>query len=113
MSLASGTKLSIVLDGVEMNKKGLIDQVSEAMEMPRTDATRSVEVVLDTIAEALFSGDSVQLLGFGTFSLRDRAARTGRNPSTGQPIDIPAKRDVKFKGGSKLLERLQADLEKG
>lgn len=93
-----------------MNKKELVDHISEAMELPRTEATRCLEETLDAISSALLSGDTVQLIGFGTFSLRDRAARMGRNPSTGAPIEIKAKRDVKFKCGSKLLEKLQENL---
>lgn len=89
-----------------MNKKELIEVVTESLEMSKTDATACLDGFLDAITNALTAGDTVQLLGFGTFSVGHRAAREGRNPMTGNPIQIEAKNYIKFKGSSKLNEKL-------
>jgi len=80
-----------------MNKSELIDAVAGATGLSRNDATSATEAVLDTIVATLGGGDQVGLVGFGTFSVRERAARTGRNPQTGEEIKIPAKKVVKFR----------------
>lgn len=87
-----------------MNKTELIAKVAEATEMTKKDATQSVEAVLDSITEALRSGDKVQLIGFGNFEVRERAARKGRNPQTGEEIDIPASKVPAFRPGKQLKE---------
>lgn len=86
-----------------MNKQELIDQVAESTGLSRTDATAAVEAVFATIAQEMASGDTVRVPGFGNFGVADRAARQGRNPATGQPLNIPAKRLPKF-GPSKTLK---------
>lgn len=73
-----------------MNKSDLINVVTEATELPKKDATKAVDAVFEAITEALQSGDKVQLVGFGNFEVRERSARKGRNPQTGEEIEIPA-----------------------
>ncbi|GEN33704.1 MULTISPECIES: HU family DNA-binding protein [Aneurinibacillus] len=90
-----------------MNKTELITKVSEATELTKKDATRAVEAVFDAITEALKNGDKVQLIGFGNFEVRERAARKGRNPQTGQEIEIAASKVPAFKPGKALKEDIQ------
>ena len=87
-----------------MNKAELIDKVAAAAELNKASATRAVEAVLDGISGTLKSGDQVTLSGFGTFSVAARAARTGRNPRTGESIAIPASKNPKFKAGKGLKD---------
>ena len=87
-----------------MNKAELIDKVAVAAELNKASATRAVEAVLDSITGTLKSGDQVTLSGFGTFSVSARAARTGRNPRTGESISIPASKNPKFKAGKGLKD---------
>jgi len=87
-----------------MNKAELIDKVAAAVELNKASASRAVEAVLDNIASALKNGDQVTLSGFGTFSVTSRAARTGRNPRTGESISIPASKNPKFKAGKGLKD---------
>lgn len=82
-----------------MNKAELIDAVAEGADISKAAATRAVDTMLDSITKTLQSGDQVTLVGFGTFSVRDRAARTGRNPRTGETINIPASKMPGFKAG--------------
>ncbi len=87
-----------------MNKGDLIDSVADHAGLTKADASKAVDAVLDTITATLVKGDKVTLPGFGTFSTSERAARSGRNPATGQTIQIKAKTVAKFKAGSKLTE---------
>jgi DNA-binding protein HU-beta len=87
-----------------MNKAELIDAVATQAGLQKTEATRAVEAVFDTISAALKSGDTVALLGFGTFSVKARAARSGRNPRTGETIEIPASKVPGFKAGKALKD---------
>ena len=87
-----------------MNKAELIDAVAEGADISKADATRAVDAVVDQITNALKGGDQVTLIGFGTFAVKDRAARTGRNPRTGEPIDIPASKVPGFKAGKALKD---------
>lgn len=87
-----------------MNKAELIDKVAVAAELNKASATRAVEAVLDSISGTLKNGDQVTLSGFGTFSVSARAARTGRNPRTGESISIPASKNPKFKAGKGLKD---------
>ncbi|MFV1982484.1 MAG: HU family DNA-binding protein [Thiohalomonadales bacterium] len=87
-----------------MNKAELIEAVAEKNEMTKAAATRAVDSVLGTITETLVSGDQVTLVGFGTFQVRDRAARVGRNPRTGEAIDIKASKIPSFKAGKALKD---------
>ena len=87
-----------------MNKTELIDAVAEGADISKAAATRAVDTMLDSISKSLAKGDQVTLVGFGTFSVKERAARTGRNPRTGEPIDIPAAKVPGFKAGKALKD---------
>jgi DNA-binding protein HU-beta len=87
-----------------MNKTELIDAVATAADLSKADAGRAVDAVVDTITGALKGGDSVTLVGFGTFLVRARAARTGRNPQTGAAIEIKAANAPAFKAGKALKD---------
>lgn len=90
-----------------MNKSELIAKVAEMSELSKKDATRAVEAVFEAITEALQSGDKVQLVGFGNFEVRERSARKGRNPQTGEEIEIAASKVPTFKPGKALREGIQ------
>ncbi|WP_421570718.1 HU family DNA-binding protein [Stenotrophomonas sp. PD6] len=87
-----------------MNKTELIDAVASAADLTKTDAARAVDAVVATITKALKGGDAVTLVGFGTFQVRARAARTGRNPKTGDTIKIEASNNPSFKAGKALKD---------
>jgi len=87
-----------------MNKAELIDAVAESADISKASATRALDGALDAILNALKGGDQVTLVGFGTFSVRARAARTGRNPRTGEPIQIKASNVPGFKAGKALKD---------
>ena len=87
-----------------MNKADLVAQVAERADISKKDAAKAVDAVFDSISESLKSGDKVQLVGFGNFEVRERSARKGRNPQTGQEIDIPASKVPAFKPGKTLRE---------
>ena len=87
-----------------MNKAELIDKVAEGADISKAAATRALDTVLDSITGALKSGDVVTLVGFGTFQVKDRAARTGRNPRTGEAIQIKASKNPSFKAGKALKD---------
>ncbi len=82
-----------------MNKVELVAAVAEKAELPKKDAEKAVAAVLAAVEEAVAAGDKVQLVGFGTFEVRERAARTGRNPQTGAEIKIAASKQPVFKAG--------------
>jgi len=82
-----------------MNKSELIDAVATTAGLSRTDAASATDAVLDSIVSALARGDLVNISGFGTFSVRERAARAGRNPQTGETIQIKASKSPGFKAG--------------
>ncbi len=90
-----------------MNKTDLITQVVEKTELQKKDATKAVEAVFEAIADALQSGDKVQLVGFGNFEVRERSARKGRNPQTGEEIEIPASKIPAFKPGKALKDGIK------
>lgn len=90
-----------------MNKTELIDAVAQSASMSKADATRAVDSVLDAVTKALKQGNSVALPGFGTFEVRERAARQGRNPQTGQAIEIKAAKVPSFKAGKNLKDAVQ------
>ena len=79
-----------------MNKTELIDKIAESSDISKASAARALESMLDAITSALKDADPVVLVGFGTFAVKDRAARTGRNPQTGEAIKIPARKKVGF-----------------
>lgn len=87
-----------------MNKNDLISAVVDTSGLTRGDATKAVEGVFDAITGALKKGDEVRLVGFGTFSVANRKASTGRNPRTGEPMEIKASAQPKFKAGKSLKD---------
>jgi len=87
-----------------MNKAQLIDAVAATADLSKATATRAVDTMLEVITGSLKQGDSVALVGFGTFTVRERAARTGRNPRTGESISIAAAKLPAFKPGKALKE---------
>ena len=89
-----------------MTKAELVDSLAAKAAVPRPRAEELVNFLLDDITDALRKGDKVNISGFGTFTVSDRKARTGRNPKTGDPIDIPASRSAKFKPGKNLKDAL-------
>ena len=87
-----------------MNKTELIDAVADEAEVSKAEAGRAVDAVISSITKALKKGDSVTLVGFGTFQVRERAERTGRNPKTGDTIKIKASKNPAFKAGKALKD---------
>ena len=87
-----------------MNKGDFVGNVADAAELSKADAARAVDAMIDVITKALKKDDTVTLVGFGTFSVRKRAARTGRNPQTKEPIKIKASRNPAFKAGKALKD---------
>jgi DNA-binding protein HU-beta len=87
-----------------VNKSEMIDMVAEAADISKAAAGRAVDAVFDSISGSLKKGDSVTLVGFGTFSVSKRAARSGRNPRTGETIQISASNMPKFKAGKALKD---------
>ncbi|KGP93137.1 DNA-binding protein [Pontibacillus chungwhensis BH030062] len=90
-----------------MNKTDLINAVAEKSDLSKKDATKAVDAVFDSITETLKDGDKVQLIGFGNFEVRERAARKGRNPQTGQEIEISASKVPAFKPGKALKDSVK------
>jgi DNA-binding protein HU-beta len=87
-----------------MNKAELIEAVSAQTSLEKADAAKAVDAVFDVITSALKAGDTVALVGFGTFNVKTRAARSGRNPRTGETIEIPATKVPGFKAGKGLKD---------
>ena len=87
-----------------MNKGELIEAVADSAGLSKSEATKAVDAMLDTITKTLARGSSVSLVGFGTFSVKARAARMGRNPRTGEAIQIPASNVPGFKAGKALKD---------
>lgn len=85
-----------------MNKGDLVNNIAENAGITKVQATEALNATLNAIANGLKGGDKITLVGFGTFSVSERAARTGRNPSTGKEIKIAAKKVVRFKPGKEL-----------
>ncbi len=89
-----------------MNKNDLVSAIAASTGISKSDGAHAVDAMLNSIAGALKDGDEVRLPGFGTFSVRQRKASEGRNPRTGEPIQIPASKSPKFKAGKSLKEAL-------
>ncbi len=89
-----------------MNKSELIDKIAEKSGLNKTQSGEALNAIMDSIGEALEAGDNVSLVGFGTFSVKERAARTGRNPRTGDEIKIKASKVPGFKAGKGLKDRV-------
>jgi DNA-binding protein HU-beta len=90
-----------------MNKSELIEAIADSAELSKAAAGKAVDAILTAITEALQKGDQVALIGFGTFSVRDRAARTGRDPRSGKPIKIKATKIPAFKAGKGLKDAVK------
>jgi DNA-binding protein HU-beta len=90
-----------------MNKAQLVDAIAKDAEISKTDAKKALDAFIKNTMEALKKNERVTLVGFGTFSVSNRNARTGRNPQTGKEIQIPAKNVIKFKAGSELTDGVQ------
>lgn len=89
-----------------MNKAELVDAISTETKMSKADATRALDATVGAIERSLKKGDRIALVGFGSFTISKRAARTGRNPQTGKEIKIAAKKVVKFKAGTDLAKKI-------
>ena len=87
-----------------MNKGELVDAIATAADLSKADAERALEALVKVVKKTLKSGDTISLVGFGTFSVRKRAARTGRNPRTGETIKIKASKVPGFKAGKGLKD---------
>lgn len=90
-----------------MNKAELIDAIAGDAKMTKADAKKALDAFINSTTKALKKGDRIALVGFGSFSVAKRAARTGRNPQTGKEIKIAAKKVVKFKAGSDLTKSVK------
>ena len=91
-----------------MNKTELVSAIAEKAELSKKDSEKALKAFTEVIAEELKKGEKIQLVGFGTFEVSNRAARTGKNPQTGAAIDIPAAKAPKFKAGKALKETVNA-----
>ena len=90
-----------------MNKTELVNAVAEKSELSKKDAAKAVDALFETISTTLAKEEKIQLIGFGTFEVRERAARTGRNPQTGEEMQIPATKAPAFKPGKELKEAVK------
>lgn len=95
-----------------MNKSELIDAIAKESKLSKKDSKSSLEAIVKVTQKALKKGDRISLVGFGSFSVAKRAARTGRNPQTGKPISIKAKKVVRFKAGSDLAGAVDGTAKK-
>jgi DNA-binding protein HU-beta len=91
-----------------MNKSELIDAIASAADITKIDATNALNATTEVITKVLASGDTVQIIGFGSFIVRDRSARTGRNPQTGASIEIAASKAAAFKAGKALKDAVNS-----
>lgn len=90
-----------------MTKVELIRQIANRASMSQKDAEKALKAFTEAVTEALKEGDKVTLVGFGTFEVSERAGRTGRNPQTGEPVEIPASKSPKFKAGKALKDAVK------
>lgn len=90
-----------------MNKSELVAAVAEQAELSKADAGKAIDALVEVIAAALKANDKVSLVGFGTFAIRERAARTGRNPKTGKTLKIAASKNPSFKAGKALKDAVK------
>jgi DNA-binding protein HU-beta len=95
-----------------MNKTELVAKVAEKAGLTKKDAEKAVNALFASVEEALVGGDKVQMIGFGTFEVKARAARTGRNPQTGEAIKIPASKNPVFKAGKALKDAVNVSKKK-
>nr|WP_284694579.1 HU family DNA-binding protein [Geomonas sp. Red32] len=100
-------KVASLCDAVQeatMNKQELVSAIADEAQITKVEADKALTAIVDTLTSCLAGGDKVTLVGFGTFSVAERAARTGKNPQTGKEIQIPASKAPKFKPGNTLKE---------
>lgn len=90
-----------------MNKTDLVNAVAEKADLSKKDAAKVVDAVFETIMDSLSNGEKVQIIGFGNFEVRERSARKGRNPQTGEEIEIPASKVPAFKAGKALKDAVK------
>jgi DNA-binding protein HU-beta len=90
-----------------MNKAELIDAIASESKLSKADAKKALDAFINVTSKSLKKGEKVVLIGFGTFDIAKRSARTGRNPQTGKPIQIKAKKVVKFKAGAQLADKVK------
>ena len=107
-SALPATKREFSYKGTNVNKSELIDTIADSADLSKQQAAKALETVLDSVSGALSNGDQVVLVGFGTFSVKERAARTGRNPRTGEPIEIAAAKIPSFKPGKALKDSVNS-----
>lgn len=93
-----------------MTKAELVDEVAQAVQLTKKQAEQIVNIVFDSIVQSLRSGEKIELRGFGSFRLRSRKSRTGRNPKTGEKVDVPSKKIPYFKPGKELKELINEKL---
>ena len=91
-----------------MNKTELVAAISEKTELTKKDSEKALKALIDVVAEELKKGEKIQLVGFGTFEVSERAERTGRNPQSGKEMVIPASKAPKFKAGKALKDMVNA-----
>jgi DNA-binding protein HU-beta len=103
----AGAWVSPNYQGADVNKNELVDTVAERSGLKKNEAEKTVDAVFDTIATALRSGDEVRIVGFGTFSVSERAATEGRNPRTGEKMLIAASKQPKFRAGKGLKDAIR------
>ncbi len=92
-----------------MTKAHLVEEVARSADLTKKEAEIIVSTVLESIVDSLKDGDKIELRGFGSFRIRERGSRIGRNPKTGAPVDVPSKKIPYFKPGKELKERLNSD----
>ncbi len=98
---------NLIIKNCSMNKSELISAVAAEAGLSKVDAKKAIEAFVSTVTTTLASGDKVALIGFGTFSVTEKSARTGINPATKQTINIPAKKVAKFKAGAELNDKIK------
>jgi DNA-binding protein HU-beta len=96
-----------------MNHTELVEKVAEAIEMPRASASRAVEALVQTIIDAAKAGNEVRVTGLGIFDVTTREARPGRNPQTGESINIPASKALRFRAGKAVKDQLNGNAPQG
>jgi integration host factor subunit beta len=97
----------------QMTKAELVEEVAKTADLTKKDAEQLVEVVFESIIKTLNEGEKIELRGFGSFRVRERGSRRGRNPKTGTPVEIPAKRVAYFKPGKELKELINKETGDG
>ncbi len=105
--ISSNPKRSILIGGIiRMNRMELVSAIAEKSELSKKDAEKALKAFTDVVAEELKKGEQIQLVGFGTFKVSERAAREGRNPQTGETMQIKASKTPKFTAGKALKDAL-------